>query len=339
MNYEKNFVNPIPQQNNYSTTSNKPITSSYVRSKYEKYLIGIIVFLVVIFIVTIVLIFVYAAKRNQENHPPGSSCQTADQCNIGLSCSNNICTIPITGSCLNFPNNCAESSICTNNVCTANTNILRLQNNNCNIARKKAKQKEEDTALKGTVVPISKEKALLLSTNPDMTDSVEFYKGSIISSTLYEGKVYVVTDEYTINVHGTDGTFYKTYISNIPINGSIEILNNDIYAISNNKLYKATLTPNGTLNFIYQNETCYDIVSDPSMTQIYKKKNINDNNVILGDNGEYIDYNNRTVSYYDSTGNKQDISNNGQFPILYNGNIYLNPYKTRVYDGIFMSVV
>lgn len=295
--------------------------------------------LCVLAIITLLIVyFVSVKKPKAPSNVPGSTCQTTGDCNAGLLCINNFCTIPVTGSCRAYPNNCGEGLTCTNNVCIPNVEILKIKNENCNYQKARQKEQALQQELRGTVVPINQEKTLIMSETPNMSNYKDILKGNIKGFTCFNGKVYVVTGPNTITVMSLSPKIKTLYTTNVQLDGPIAIVDGTIYVTSQKMLYSGNIDGN-TVNFVSENEQCNDLDTNPQLTQLFKKMNFQDDNTVLGDNGDYLTYDTNTITYYNENGSPKNIKNDGSYPLLYNGNVYLNKYKTKAYDGIFMSVV
>lgn len=283
----------------------------------------------VIFIITTIILIIYLSitasnKKKKQLTSAGKICSNTSQCENGLTCMNNVCLIPVSGSCKNYANGCVPGSVCQNDVCIPNLNIARIQGEN---ARRN---------LTGTVVPLTKK--IVYSTNPDMSNISELYNGNFVDYTIGDGIAYILQNDGRILRKNTNNLSQNlSYLTtNIPIQ-NIEWSNDKLYTIINGTLYSGSVSD--VIMFNTTGEKCDVVIPNPQSTELYKVNSGENGNIVLGNNNDYLTYDNNKITYFDADGNSRTITNDAKYPMLYNGNVYLNNLKTKAYRGLFTNVV
>jgi hypothetical protein len=312
--------------------------SIFIAENVSYALIAIIaIFIIIVVILFIFMFFIPSTKKQKMK--PGGNCTDGTDCTTGL-CEVGVCVIPLTGNCSDYVNNCKSGSTCVNGVCST-TMINRLQ------AKTYAANKNylrnvpvTQPILKGNVVQdeVCDNTILYASTQPDMSDNVIIYDKPYIDAFANNDLIYIA-DKNGVKVVDRGNNYKGNLRSNIPITGPVEVVNDQVYTLDKDgKLYMSSLpSVNGQLNFIYQNRKAYDIVRSEDGENLYVRDKERDPHVMIGGDGDRIESDDQTVKYIDKTGFTKEYNTNGKYPMLYEGNIYLQPSKTKVYKDLFLT--
>src|SRR5579871_1503603 len=94
----------------------------------------VFIFLVILGVIIIVVVLRYILKlRNKDdlNLRPsqmGEICDMTSDCDIGLTCDQSVCLIPIGGSCVNREDMCSQNGNCNKGMCILNERDFNLNN-------------------------------------------------------------------------------------------------------------------------------------------------------------------------------------------------------------------
>jgi hypothetical protein len=179
---------------------------------------------------------------------------------------------------------------------------------------------------------------LYVSSMPDMSDYSVIYDKPYVDAFSNNDLIYIA-DSNGIKVFDRDNQYRGNLRSNIPITGTIEVSQNKVYMLDKDgKLYMSSLPPiGGQLNFIYQNRNAYDIIRSEDGNNIYLRDKETDPHVMIGGKNDRIEVNDRQVKYINENGKINTFDHNGNYPILYQGKIYLQPSRTKVYKDLFLT--
>ena len=86
----------------------------------DGFFVVILIILCIIILIVLVRYFIKLwSTRNRKSSPRrlGHYCDMTSDCQIGLTCDQSVCKIPIAGSCVNREDMCAESGLCVKGMC------------------------------------------------------------------------------------------------------------------------------------------------------------------------------------------------------------------------------
>lgn len=187
-----------------------------------------LVILIILCVIILIILFRYFIKlwysrgRKASPYRLGHYCDMTSECQIGLTCDQSTCKIPIAGSCVNREDMCAENGLCIKGMCKIKPVPLIDGTKLPEIPVVKIE-------VKGAPSPVIISK---LETPKNVTEGYD--EETFHRLALHNGKV-VIHDKNIIDASlGKDGTVWfitKTTINNVELNGStksIEITGDNI---------------------------------------------------------------------------------------------------------------
>lgn len=232
-------------------------------------------FLIVVLIILCILVLIILVrflikiwyKFDRKNVPKrlGQYCNMTSDCNIGLTCDQSVCKIPIAGSCVNREDMCAEDGLCIKGMCkikfipvsagTVSAGTVVLPN-----IKRFTPLKTVVSEVKGAPSPIIISK---LETPKPVVDDEEYDPETFHRLALPNGKV-IVHDKNIIDASfGKDNNIW--YITKKTIN-----------VIDNHGVKNSSYIPGDNIAISCQafNKVCYVLVKDNNGQFSMQKFNI-----------------------------------------------------------------
>lgn len=222
----------------------------------ETFLVVVLIILCVIILMVLIKYLIKIWYRFDKSSTPkrlGRYCNMTSDCNLGLTCDQSICKIPISGSCVNREDMCAENGLCIKGMCKVRPLPSEVNSLPVTVQTSKIVQTKEiktPIIINGVPSPIIISK---LETPQPVTDDEEYDpetfhrlalpngkvivhdKNIIDASFAKDGSVWYITKR-TVNVIKENNVTKSIYISGDNIGISCQAFNKVCYVlVKNNK--------------------------------------------------------------------------------------------------------